>query len=113
MRRVVCRHLTHHLRADRARGPGYHHHLVVEKVGRRLHVYLYLLAREKVLNGHRMQLPDIEVLLSVPLACLGRHHDLDAGVHQRIEYILVLAQQAHLQRRDDERRYLLSLHEIR
>ena len=82
VRRLVSGYLPHHLRAYRPRRAGYHHHLVVEKVSRRLHVDLYLLAGEEVLHSHRMQLPDIEVLLAVPLAGLWRHHYLDACVNQ-------------------------------
>ncbi len=99
MRRSIGRDLPNHLRAYAPRRPGDHHHVAVEQSCRSLHVNLYLLARQQVLNVDRMKVADTEVGLPVPLTCLRHHHDLDTRLHKGVHQILALAQFVHHQRR--------------
>ena len=103
LRRMVLGNLAHHFGAYRAGSAGDEYPFPGEKGADGIHIHLYLLPRQQVLDGHLMQAVVAEgALASVPLLGLRHHHDLDAGGEELIHHLLVVPEDVVLQRGDQK-----------
>ena len=84
--------------------------LVSEHLANCLHVYLYLFARQQVLNLHLTQELMSEFALSVPLLSLRNHHYLDACCQKTVDERTAVGEVKGLYGGDEEDGHLLLYH---
>ena len=96
--RLELGHLPCHLRTDGACSTRDEDALPLQHFPDGFHIHLYLLAGQQILNLHFMQRLVRELTLAVPLLSLRHHHDLDAGLDELVDELLLLAELIGLQR---------------
>ncbi len=105
-------YLADHLAAYAAGGAGDEDDLVAELVGDGIHIDVYPVAGEEVLDLDFMELVVLEVGILVEVLYLGHHLDLDVVGDEVVDELLTGAEMVGLPGADDEARDILHAHGV-